>query len=213
MLGLYLPPVFKTASSHQKGYRPTRSFHCRSTLPCDACRAARRVGRASGRPTVRAGIVSAAGVQLVAAESITISAPHDHFTATPHCLCEGLGQTGAFVGAGCCPTIGAGIISAPGVQLHTGKYATSTPDDHFAAGPDCRVLSTGQLRRIDGRWWLSNYRSPGCICRRCSNRDMPPLRPPQTIISLPVQTAARDRFCRNGRVGDAGSSPRVIICT
>ena len=46
--------------------RPKRSFHCRSTLPCDRTRRSGRVGRAGGRPTVRAGIVSPAGVQKVA---------------------------------------------------------------------------------------------------------------------------------------------------
>ena len=33
VLGLYLPPVFKSADAID--IRPRRSFHCRSTLPCD----------------------------------------------------------------------------------------------------------------------------------------------------------------------------------
>ena len=37
-------------------------------------------------------------------------------------------------------------------------------------------------------WWLSNYPCWDCISRRCSNRS-PSSTPPQTIISLPVQTA------------------------
>ena len=36
MLGLYLPPVFKSLDRH---IRPRRSFHCRSTLPCGEPRA------------------------------------------------------------------------------------------------------------------------------------------------------------------------------
>ena len=36
--GLYLPPVFKSAMPVSL-IRPRRSFHCRSTLPCEASRA------------------------------------------------------------------------------------------------------------------------------------------------------------------------------
>ena len=32
VLGLYLPPVFKTVGAV---IRPRRSFHCQSRLPCD----------------------------------------------------------------------------------------------------------------------------------------------------------------------------------
>ena len=37
-------------------------------------------------------------------------------------------------------------------------------------------------------WWLSNYPCRDCIARRCSERLMSSS-PPQTIISVPVQTA------------------------
>ena len=40
-----------------------------------------RVSRAGGCPTVSAGIVSAAGIQIVADQST----PDDHFTASPDC--------------------------------------------------------------------------------------------------------------------------------
>ena len=33
VLGLYLPPVFERREPH--AFRPRRSFHCRSTLPCE----------------------------------------------------------------------------------------------------------------------------------------------------------------------------------
>ena len=72
-----------------------------------------RVGGAGGRPTVRAGIVSPAGVQIV--PTPVISAPDDHFAAGPHCrvIRSGSGRVG---GAGGCPTIRAGIVSPAGVQ-------------------------------------------------------------------------------------------------
>ena len=65
-----------------------------------------------------------------------ISAPDDHFSAGPHCrvTVSGRGRVG---GAGGCPTVRAGIVSAAGVQTVAGGGAM----------------------------------------------------PPQTIISLPVQTA------------------------
>ena len=55
----------------------TASPHC-----CVILSASGRVGRAGGHPTIRAGIVSPAGVQLAASSSST---PDDHFTASPHC--------------------------------------------------------------------------------------------------------------------------------
>jgi hypothetical protein len=68
-----------------------------------------RITRAGGRPTVRAGIVSPASVQIV---SLVINAaPYDHFAATPHCPVKksprrGVGQAGVM------PAIGGWIISA-----------------------------------------------------------------------------------------------------
>jgi len=40
----------------------------------------RRIRRAGGCPTIRRGIVFATSVQIIA-----LSAPDDHFTASPHC--------------------------------------------------------------------------------------------------------------------------------
>ena len=126
--GSYLPPVFKSVEAIN--IRPRRSFHCRSRLPCDDSGGG-RVSSAGGCPTVCAGIVSAAGVQIAAD---IISAPDDHFAAGPDCRVNESGS-GRVGGAGGCPTIGAGIISAAGVEI------------------------------------------------------VPMISPPQTIISLPVQTA------------------------
>jgi hypothetical protein len=72
-------------------------------------------GRASGAggcPTIGAGIVSAAGVKI---GSAVISAPDDHFAASPHRRVK-VSASGRASGAGGCPTIGAGIISAAGVE-------------------------------------------------------------------------------------------------
>ena len=90
--------------------RPRRSFRCRSRLPCDASRAA-------GALVVLVAVqLSVLGLYLPPVFKYVIpSAPDDHFAAGPHCRVSvsGSGRVG---GAGGCPTIGAGIVSAAGVQ-------------------------------------------------------------------------------------------------
>ena len=90
---------------------PRRSFRCQSTLLCGISGGG-RVGGAGGCPTIRARIVSPAGVQ---SRLVPSSAPDDHFTAGPHCrvIESGVGCVG---GAGSCPTIRAGIVSPAGVK-------------------------------------------------------------------------------------------------
>ena len=73
----------RCSNSCSRQIHPRRSFHCQSTLPCDAL-GQRRVGGAGGCPTIRAGIVSPAGVQDRSLPAVT-SAPDDHFTASPDC--------------------------------------------------------------------------------------------------------------------------------
>ena len=61
VLGLYLPPVFRKATAIKSA--PDDHFtarpHCRVKVSASGC-----VGRGRGRPTIRAGIVSPAGVQI-----------------------------------------------------------------------------------------------------------------------------------------------------
>ena len=87
VLGLYLPPVFKYAAAIITA--PDDHFSCRSRLRCDRP-ASGRVGGAGGCPTIRARIVSPAGVQQSIAA--VISTPDDHFTAGPHCRVIRIGQ-------------------------------------------------------------------------------------------------------------------------
>src|SRR5207302_1887927 len=101
-----------------------------------------RAGGARRCPTVGAGIVSPAGVQI--ATAIT-SAPDDHFAAGPHCRVIVSG-TGRARGAGSCPTTGGGIVSPAGVQKHLASIAASVPDAHLAVGPHCRVIESASGR-------------------------------------------------------------------
>src|SRR5207253_5316442 len=88
-------------------------------------------------PTICAGIVSAPSVQPVTNTIIKISAPKDHFTAGPdyRVIDSRRRRVG---GAGCCPTVCAGIVSPAGAKIL--RQVISAPDDHFTAAPDCCVM-------------------------------------------------------------------------
>jgi hypothetical protein len=102
-----------------------------------------RVGSTSSCPAIRAGIVSAAGIENVSAVK---SAPHDHFTAGPHRRVTESGS-GGVSGAGGCPTICAWIISSAGVKS-VWKPLLAAPDDHLSASPHCLVTGSG-IGRVD----------------------------------------------------------------
>ena len=125
--------IFRRRS--RESCHPRRSFHFRSTPPCDH-RATGRVGEAGGSPTVRPGIVSPASV-FTAKVWICACRPRRSFHYQPTLLCESFAD-GRVGGAGGCPTIRAGIVFPARVkQVDTIGPA---PDDHFTAGPHRRVL-------------------------------------------------------------------------
>src|SRR5439155_21251752 len=98
-----------------------------------------RIGGAGSCPTVSGGIVSVAGVHLIAYHCPVTSAPKDHFAPGPHScvVSSGSGRVG---GTGGCPTIGAGIISPASVKKVVAAIISgSAPDNHFAPGPHSRV--------------------------------------------------------------------------
>src|SRR5215469_7625202 len=89
--------------------------------------ASRCIVGARGCPTIVAGIISPAGVQIVA---VAGPAPDNHLAAGPDCcvISSGLGRVGE---AGGCPTVGAGIVSPAGVKKAGGREGSlSAPDDH-----------------------------------------------------------------------------------
>ena len=90
-------------------------------------------------------VISGARAQIVC---LIGSTPDDHFTPGPQrCVVPSCRRR--VDGADRCPTIGARIVSAPSVQPAVTTTSDSAPDDHLAAGPDCRVrLSCG--RRVGG---------------------------------------------------------------
>ncbi len=106
--GLYFPPVFKveciriysTPDDHF-----TASPHCSVKIPYRG-----RVDGARGCPTIRAGIISATGVQKAGA---TEAAPDDHLAACPHCgvIPSGRGRVGATGGRPC--IVDASVLARP----------------------------------------------------------------------------------------------------
>ena len=79
--------------------------------------------------------VSPAGVENAAA---AISAPDDHLAAGPDC-CLIVSTLGRASSVGSSPSIGAGIVSSSIVEKVVNGLVISAPDNHFTAGPDCRV--------------------------------------------------------------------------
>ena len=75
------------------------------------------------------------------------AAPDDHFTAGPHSRVQ-ISCIGRVGGAGGCPTIGTGVVFPAGIRdvVATEKTVTSAPDDHFTAGPHCRVIDSASRR-------------------------------------------------------------------
>src|SRR6476659_7997965 len=113
----------------------TATPHCRVTLSCRG-----RVASPRGYPTVRAGIVSRAGVKIVGAAGS--SAPDNHFSAGPdrRVLVSARRRVGR---AGGRPAIRAGIVFPAGVPI---ARTESTPNDHFTASPDRCVVGSASGR-------------------------------------------------------------------
>ena len=91
VLGLYLPPVFKSADA----VRSAPDDHFTAGPDCRVKDSGSgRVGGAGGCPTIRAGIVSPAGVQMSRCHRIR---PRRSFHCQSRLPCDRLGQSGALV--------------------------------------------------------------------------------------------------------------------
>src|SRR5205814_798142 len=111
-----------------------------------------RVGGAGGCPRISHGIVSPACVQVVQGTVVEMTPPNDHFTAGPDSPVIGPGSRR--VGhAGGYPTIRARIVSPACVQVVQGITVVekTSPNDHFTAGPHCRVIASSKRGISGGR--------------------------------------------------------------
>ncbi len=119
-----------------------------------------RAGRAGGYPAIGNGVISAAGVRKAAVKS----APDDHFGCRSTLPCETLEPAGALVVLMAVQLSVLGLYLPPvfrKLELEQSGLHTSAPDDHFTAGPDCRVVVRHRARLWC--WWLS-------MCHRCNQR-------------------------------------------
>ena len=140
VLGLYLPPVFKRR--YALVAHPRRSFHCRSRLPCDS------IGQRARWSVLVAIQLSVLGLYLP--------------PVFKSCCCHSIRPRRSFH---CRSTLPCGLARAAGalvvlvaVQLSVlGLYlppvfkallksTKSAPNDHFTAGPHCRVIGSGSGR-------------------------------------------------------------------
>jgi hypothetical protein len=96
-----------------------------------------RVGETSGCPAIRAWVVSATRVRVV--KRFIHATPDNHFATGPYCRVSDSAKRHIHKTSGR-PTVVSGIISAAGVQVGmVHDLISSTPDYHFAAGPECGV--------------------------------------------------------------------------
>ena len=156
-----------------------------------------RVGGAGGGPTIGAGIISSAGIQIGIYDQSFRPRRSFRCHSTLPCAFSASGRVG---GAGGCPTVRAGIVSPASVQIAT----SSAPDDHLAAGPDCRVID----------------RAAGALVVLVAVQlSVPGLYLPPVLRPVPV-SAPDDHFaagphCRvklgQRRVGDAGGVQLSVL--
>ncbi len=116
---------------------------------------------------------------------------------------SGFGRVG---GAGGCPTVGAGIISAAGICLDK-RSNFSAPDDHFAAGPDCRVAVPGS-GRVNAAGCCPTI-GDGIISAAGVEKVGDKIRRPRRSFHCSVHTAVCP-FLAVGRVSGAGGGRPTV---
>ena len=109
--GLYLPPVLKTLGAI--ALRPTRSFRCQSTLPCDSIGQLARWSCSWPSNCWCRDCIFRRCSNRTQSSSTT---PDDHFAASPDCRVIDLVPAGALVVLVAVQLFGAGIVSAAGIQ-------------------------------------------------------------------------------------------------
>ena len=118
---------------------PTPSFHSRSSTARAPGSGSGGASGGCGYPAIRAGVVSTAGVQKSGAANN--SAPRVSFHSRSTRPRAHGSASGRASGAGGCPTVGAGVVSAACVPI--AAIVMSAPDDHFAASPNSCVKVSG----------------------------------------------------------------------
>ena len=157
-----------------------------------------RVGRAGGCPTIRAGIVSPARVQKE-----DMHHPRRSFHCRSRLPCEGLGQRARW---SCWWLSNYPCWDCISRRCSRGAtFGGSAPDDHFAAGPDCRVTASARGRV---------GRAGGCPAIRAGVVSPASVLTAAAPISTPDDHFTAGPDCRVidsglGRVGRAGGCPTI----
>ena len=167
--------------------RPKQSSQCQSRLLHVAYSAFGCVDSACGCPTSRwSGLYLPPVFKNGAA--INLSRPKRSFRFRSMLPCGCSAGTGAPAVIFCsCPTICARIVS-PTKFMKISEVAKTTPDDHFAAGPSCSVRNSASYGAL-AVLVAAQLSVPGLYLASGRLYVVTTIEPPQTIISLPVQTA------------------------
>ena len=152
--------IVSPAGVQTVGAKATPKRSCYAGPDCRVIRSAiGRVASAGICPGVRAGIVPAAGVQ--GHKLLKISAPRRSFHCRSRLPCDTNRPSGALAVLVAVHEFVLGLYLPP---VFGAPFGFATPDDHFAASPNCGVRYGAGARWC---WWLSNYRCWGYIRRRC----------------------------------------------
>ena len=164
VLGLYLPPVFK--SLMPLDLRPRRSFHCRSRLPCDVLghRARWWCWWLSNYPCWDC-------ISRRCSNSCRCSNPPQTIISAcrSRLPCDGLGHEARWWCLVASPSYSCWDCISHRCSIGRGHWH-SAPDDHFSAGPDCRVIESRPSGALVVSGSCPTIRDWDCISRRCSDR-------------------------------------------
>ena len=181
--GLYLPPVLQSLNVSSTPPQTIISLPLHTAvLPI---RPGATLTRASRHPTVCSrGCICRRCVN----SSSNTSTPDNHLAAGPHRSVSPIVRKAHSSVLVVVQLSVPGLYRPPAIQVAVKATSVSAPDDHLAARPDRRVLSScGGRISSAGRCPTVRYRIVSAAC--VQNVAVPSLKPPQIISSLPVHTA------------------------
>ena len=123
--------------------RPRRSFHCRSTRRCDAIRA---VGALVVLVAVQLSVLGLYLPPVFKCAVVITLRPRRSFHCRSKLPCDRIGQQARW---SCWWLSSCPCWDCISRRCSKRCRTSSAPDDHFTAGPDCRVIVSGS-RRISG---------------------------------------------------------------
>ena len=148
----YLPPVLRPGNPPQT-IISLSSPDCRVRVSGIGC-----IGGAGGCPTISAGIISSAGIQIADDRSVR---PRRSFRCRSRLLCDQLGHRARWWCWWLSKLSVLGSYLPP--VLKRCIAINSAPDDHFTAGPHRRVTASSS-GRVGGAGGCPTVGARDCIC-------------------------------------------------